>query len=214
MVQKSGKSKTAGAKRPRGRPRAYEPDVALGQALNVFWKSGFAATSLDDLSAATGMNRPSLYAAFGDKRAIYLKSLERYRAESKKSVAAAVPPGLPLRQRLKRTFDATIDLYTSGRDGPRGCFSVVTAASEAIFDPVIRENVQEGIAGVERNFLAMFQNAKAKGELDKSVDTASLATIAVATIHTLALRARARAPRRELDGVVRAAVDVLCAKAR
>jgi AcrR family transcriptional regulator len=214
MVQKSGKSKLAAGKRPRGRPRAYEPEVALRQALNAFWKNGFAATSLDELSAATGMNRPSIYAAFGDKRELYLKSLEHYRTESKKSVTAAVPPGLPLREQLKRTFEATVELYTSGKDGPRGCFSVVTTASEAIFDPVIREKVQEGMAGVERNFLAMFQSAKAKGELDKSAEPASLATIAVATIHTLALRARARVPRRELEGVVRAAVDVLCANAR
>src|SRR3954466_14833928 len=62
----------------RGRPRAYEPDVALARALDVFWKDGFAATSLDDLSAATGMNRPSLYGAFGDKRELYKKSYESY----------------------------------------------------------------------------------------------------------------------------------------
>src|SRR3954470_12000138 len=63
----------------RGRPRAYEPEVALARALDVFWKDGFAATSLDDLSAATGMNRPSLYGAFGDKRELYIKSYESYR---------------------------------------------------------------------------------------------------------------------------------------
>ena len=87
MVQKS-KSKPAlapaapGPKR-RGRPRAYEPDVALGKALDVFRKDGFAATSLDDLSAATGMNRPSLYGAFGDKRELYIRSYQRYRADAR-----------------------------------------------------------------------------------------------------------------------------------
>ena len=60
----------APAPKRRGRPRGYEPEVALARALDVFWKDGFAATSLDDLSAATGMNRPSLYGAFGDKREI------------------------------------------------------------------------------------------------------------------------------------------------
>ena len=63
----------------RGRPRAYEPEIALSRALDVFWKDGFAATSLDDLSAATGMNRPSLYGAFGDKRELYKKTYESYR---------------------------------------------------------------------------------------------------------------------------------------
>src|SRR6266480_4294863 len=58
----------------RGRPRAYQPEIALGKALDLFRKDGFAATSLDDHSAATGMNRPSLYGAFGDKRELYIKS--------------------------------------------------------------------------------------------------------------------------------------------
>jgi AcrR family transcriptional regulator len=67
----------------RGRPRAYEPEVALGKALDLFRKDGFAATSLDDLSAATGMNRPSLYGAFGDKRELYIKSYQRYRDDAR-----------------------------------------------------------------------------------------------------------------------------------
>ena len=79
MVQKSKKPPAAKLDDPcrpkrRGRPRAYQPEVALGKALDLFRKDGFAATSLDDLSAATGMNRPSLYGAFGDKRELYIKS--------------------------------------------------------------------------------------------------------------------------------------------
>ena len=88
MVQKSKKAAPlrrrsaaapAAAPKRRGRPRAYQPEVALGKALDLFRKDGFAATSLDDLSAATGMNRPSLYGAFGDKRELYIKSYQRYR---------------------------------------------------------------------------------------------------------------------------------------
>jgi AcrR family transcriptional regulator len=214
MVQKSGKAKPDSAKRPRGRPRGYDPEVALADALDVFWKDGFAGTSLDDLSEATGMNRPSLYGAFGDKRELYLKSYEHYRALAREKFAKAVTPDMPLRELLQKFFAAALDLYTSGKDGPRGCFSVMTTASEAIFDPVIREKVQEATAALERNFLAIFQNAKEKGELNKSAEPASLATLAVATIHTLALRARTKVPRRQLDGVASAAVDVLCARAR
>src|SRR5918993_4135780 len=75
------------APRKRGRPRAYEPDVALTRAMEVFWRDGFAATSLDTISAATGMNRPSLYAAFGDKRDIYVKAYERYRERARMRMA-------------------------------------------------------------------------------------------------------------------------------
>src|SRR4051812_36374931 len=58
--------------RPRGRPRGFDPEAALGQARDVFWDAGFAASSLDELSAAMEMNRPSVYAAFGDKETLYL----------------------------------------------------------------------------------------------------------------------------------------------
>jgi len=77
MVQK----KETDAPKRRGRPRAYDPETALARAAATFWKAGYAGTSLDDLAAATGMNRPSLYAAFGDKRELYLKTLEHYRDE-------------------------------------------------------------------------------------------------------------------------------------
>ena len=63
----------------RGRPRAYDPERALAQATAAFWDAGYSATSLDDLSAATGMNRPSLYGAFGDKHALYLKAIDGLR---------------------------------------------------------------------------------------------------------------------------------------
>ncbi len=75
----------------RGRPRAYQPEIALGKALDLFRKDGFAATSLDDLSAATGMNRPSLYGAFGDKRELYLKSYRRYRADARAAMLDSHP---------------------------------------------------------------------------------------------------------------------------
>ena len=88
MVQKSKKPPVTKIDDPvppkrRGRPRAYEPEVALGKALDLFRKDGFAATSLDDLSAATGMNRPSLYGAFGDKRELFIKSYRRYREDAR-----------------------------------------------------------------------------------------------------------------------------------
>src|ERR1700753_3326323 len=88
MVQKKrdalppAESEVVAPKR-RGRPRAYEPEIALGKALELFRKDGFAATSLDDLSAATGMNRPSLYGAFGDKRDLYIKSYLRHRTAAR-----------------------------------------------------------------------------------------------------------------------------------
>ena len=99
MVQKKDSLPPAEAAAPkrRGRPRAYQPDVALGKALGLFRKEGFAATSLDDLSAATGMNRPSLYGAFGDKRDLYIKSYQRYRDDAR-AATVAHPYFVPFRK--------------------------------------------------------------------------------------------------------------------
>src|SRR5712671_2583479 len=171
MVQKSKKlpprsgSGAPVAPKRRGRPRAYQPEVALGRALDLFRKDGFAATSLDDLSAATGMNRPSLYGAFGDKRELYIKSHARYRADARAAMADIFRVELPIKKRLERIFAVALDIYLSGGEGPRGCFTVMTAASEAIADPQIRAMVLEGFSELDKAFAICFRFAKEKGEL-------------------------------------------------
>src|SRR4051795_13027137 len=147
----------------RGRPRAYEPAEALGKALDLFRKDGFAATSLDDLSAATGMNRPSLYGAFGDKRELYIKSYRRYREDSRAAMADIFKTAAPIRERLQRMFSVALDIYLSGETGPRGCFTVMTAASDAIADPEIRHIVLEGLLELDKAFGACFRTAIASG---------------------------------------------------
>ena len=72
------------------RPRSFDPDEALDLARDVFWQKGFQGASLDDITAATGLNKPSLYAAFGDKNALFLKVLDRYHARIVANDAVAV----------------------------------------------------------------------------------------------------------------------------
>src|SRR6195952_5835708 len=143
MVQKRSKAPPPAKSEPvapkrRGRPRAYEPEVALAKALDLFRKDGFASTSLDDLSAATGMNRPSLYGAFGDKRELYIKSYRRYREDARAAMQDIFRNEQPIRQRLGRIYAIALGIYLSGGSRPRGWFPVMTAASEAGADPHIR----------------------------------------------------------------------------
>lgn len=219
MVQKDRKPPVARIDDPvppkrRGRPRAYQPDVALGKALDLFRKDGFAATSLDDLSAATGMNRPSLYGAFGDKRELYIKSYGRYREDARAAMGSIFGEDLPIRRRLERIYAAALDIYLSGESGPRGCFTVMTAASEAVNDPDIRVMVLEGFAELDKAFAACFRVAKEKGELPESADPAVLAQLASATVHTIAIRARAQTPRKQLEAIVKGALDVMLGAAK
>src|ERR1700676_4406876 len=206
--QKAAKPDLVAPKR-RGRPRAYQPEIALGKALDLFRKDGFAATSLDDLSAATGMNRPSLYGAFGDKRELYIKSYARYRADARAAMLEIFRDGMPIRERLARIYAVALDIYLSGESGPRGCFTVMTAASEAVFDPDIRAMVLDGFLELDKAFAACFRSAREKGELPASADPIVLAQPASATILTIALRARARVPRNELEAIVKGAIDVM-----
>jgi TetR/AcrR family transcriptional regulator, copper-responsive repressor len=193
----------------RGRPRAYQPEIALGKALDLFRKDGFAATSLDDLSTATGMNRPSLYGAFGDKRELYIKSYQRYRADARAAMIDIFRDPLPIRQRLARIYAVALDIYLSGEAGPRGCFTVMTAASEAAADPDIRSLVLEGFSELDKAFAACFGLARENGELSPSVDPQALAQLASATIHTIAIRARAQVPRKDLEAIVKGAIEVM-----
>jgi TetR/AcrR family transcriptional regulator, copper-responsive repressor len=214
MVQKSKKPPPAKtgvpvAPKRRGRPRAYQPEIALGKALDLFRKDGFAATSLDDLSAATGMNRPSLYGAFGDKRELYIKSYARYRADARAAMIDIFRAELPIRRRLERIFAVALDIYLSGDAGPRGCFTVMTAASEAVSDPEIRAMVLEGFSELDKSFAACIRLAKENGELPQTADPVVLAPLASATIHSIAVRARARVPRKELEAIVKGAIDVM-----
>ena len=216
MVQKRKKSggptvaaAPAAAQKRRGRPRAYEPGEALGKALDLFRKDGFAATSLDDLSVATGMNRPSLYGAFGDKRELYIKSYQRYRADTRAAMVDIFRDELPIRKRLERIFAVALDIYLSGDAGPRGCFTVMTAASEAVSDPQIRAMVLEGFSELDKAFAACFRLAREKGELPETVDPVVLALLASSTIHTIAIRSRAGVPRKDLEAIVKGAIDVM-----
>ena len=213
MVQKktmAPKAADSAEPRRRGRPRAYEPERAIGQALALFRKDGFAATSLDDLSAATGMNRPSLYGAFGDKRALYIKSYQRYRDDYTAAVQEIFKDDCPVRDRLRRIYDVALDIYLLGGDAPRGCFTVMTVASDAIADPEIRSMIQEALEALDRAFLRCFKAAVETGELPATADVATLSQMASATLYALAIRSRAGVPRGELEAFAAGAVDLLC----
>jgi AcrR family transcriptional regulator len=204
----------APAPKKRGRPRAYDPDLALSRAMDVFWKEGFAGTSLDELSAATGMNRPSLYGAFGDKRDLYIKAYQHYRERSRAGMVELFKKDLPLRQLLHRVFEFALDIYFSGEQGPRGCFTVLTAASDAVFDPDIRVLVQSAVREMDRAFANVFRAALAKGELTADANPEALASLLTATIHTVAVRSRAQVPRADLETIANGLIDLICGPAK
>ncbi len=208
MVQK--RPETSDEPRRRGRPRQYDPEQALAKAAESFWKAGYAGTSLDDLVAATGMNRPSLYAAFGDKRDLYIKTLERYQKRSRAKSIEILADSPSLREFLTRFYDGALDIYRAGGDEARGCYSISTAPAQATVDPAVRAFLAESIRGTDAFLAGLISKARDRGEIAASSDPCGLAQIATATLHTLAVRARVGAPRKQLMALANAAIDMIC----
>ncbi|MDR3418942.1 MAG: TetR/AcrR family transcriptional regulator [Nevskia sp.] len=197
-------------RRPRGRPRAYDPQEALGQAMQVFWDNGYAATSMDELGAATGMNRPSLYGAFGDKREIYLKAVQQYREQGAAAFQQLLDGSRPVREELRRLYRALVSVYVDGGKGGRGCFLIGTALTEAVSSPVVREVFAESLRGLDRAFEQRLRLAQRNGELGAAADPVALGRLASAIVHTLAIRSRAGEPQRTLERDIDAAVELIC----
>jgi AcrR family transcriptional regulator len=218
MVQKYRDSKsgeTASAedaaveKKPRGRPRAYDAEHALRSATETFWRSGYAGTSLDELSDATGMNRPSLYGAFGDKQALYLATLDRY-VDISAQVMQKKLDVVPLTLALQRVCEAALEMYYPSADTQRGCFLIGTAAVEAVRDDQVRKRLGDGLRTFDKIFEARFLCAQQEGELAAEADPVMLAKLASALLHSLAVRARAGDSRATLRATALAGIKLLC----
>jgi AcrR family transcriptional regulator len=182
-----------------GRPRAFDMDEALERALQVFWRKGYEGASLTDLTEAMGINPPSLYAAFGNKEALFRKVLDRY-AEGP---AAYVPEALnepTARAVAERLLRGAIDLLT-GLRSPHGCLLVQGAlACGAAAESVRRELVSRRAAG-EVAVRRRFERARAHGDLPADADPADLARYVVTVVRGMAVQAAGGASRDELRRV-------------
>ncbi|EUC18245.1 UNVERIFIED_ORG: TetR family transcriptional regulator [Burkholderia sp. CF145] len=201
---------TKSEKRARGRPRAYDADDALGNATDAFWLGGYSGTSLDTLSDATGMNRPSLYAAFGDKHSLYLSTLDRYVEAGVQAMHLALRDDIPLTQALQRVYDSALALYLPTGGEPRGCFLIGTAVVESKVDDAVRTRLAQGLKSFDRAFEKRIRRAQTDGELSVNADAAVLARVASAILHSLALRSRAGDSRASLRATAAEGVMLIC----
>lgn len=199
MVQKS-------ASKPRGRPRTYDPAVALSQAMQTFWQKGYAGTSVDDLCAATGLNKPSLYAGLGDKQRLYHLALQAYVQQVGAGMAGVLgDPRLSLREALDQLMHQAVSLYQDGR----GCFLVSTTPAVAWDDLVVRETVAQALRAQDVALAARFKQAQQAGQVPASAHVDALGGMVSALLHSLALRARAGATREDLLSWASAGVATL-----
>ena len=194
----------------RGRPRQYDREAALDQAVAAFWSRGYSATTLDDLVAAMGMNRPSIYNAFGDKESVYRHALRHFIAQMRSTVSARVLAEPNLAKALLNLYTGALEIYF-GKAPAQGCFVFCTAPAEAVHLPEVREIVHRLIEELDALLAQKFRAAQETGALPSERDVRLSAKLAQAVLHSLALRARAGESRSALARMARGAAEMLAA---
>lgn len=191
--------------RKRGRPREFDPAVALASAGKTFLRQGYTGTSLDALASAMKVNKPSLYAAFGDKHALFMSVLkERYRMVVER-YQAAFERGCTLEESLRNVFEESVEVCL-GEGGPPGCPIVAATMSESLVDEEIGEFAKQFRAQTDKG-LARWIRSKRGCEGAMSSD--GLARLANGMLHDIALRARVGESRAKLREISRDAARVL-----
>ena len=189
---------------PTGRPRAFDLDEALDRALHVFWRKGYEGTTLTDLTEAMGINRPSLYAAFGNKEELFRKALDRY-AERTGWLTGEALKEPTARAAVERLLRATADALTDPRN-PRGCLAVQGALSCGEAAEPIRQELNARRAAVEVALRERFYRAKSEGDLSLDADPSDLARYVATVIQGMSVQAAGGASRDELQRVVATAL--------
>jgi TetR/AcrR family transcriptional regulator, transcriptional repressor for nem operon len=184
------------------RPREFDADAALDRAMEVFWSKGYEATSLDDLCEATGLSRSSLYAAFGSKRNLLLRSVDRYAEQRTPSIAAVLAQPLPIREAIADLLRRFIDQIVSG-PGRRGCFLGNCAAELPRSDRAALARVRQGLASTEATFHHALARAKARGELPPGADLDALARFLTAGFQGLRLVGKVNPNRAVLEDIAK-----------
>jgi AcrR family transcriptional regulator len=192
-------------KRPRGRPRAFITAEVLDRVRTVFLEKGFAAASVDELAAAAGLNRPSLYAAFGDKEQLYIHTLRFYGQKSVEGLDAVLAGTGTIEQRLSKVYKLAIDLYTAPPHRP-GCMIVGTAAVESPTHPKIAVVANELLVAIEKSL----ERAFAASDLARDPSPAARARMAGAIMHSIAIRARLGNKAADLRAFAASMVPVIC----
>ena len=201
------KSREETGKRPRGRPRSFDRDQALDAAVLVFWDKGYDGSSIEDLTHAMGINRPSLYATFGNKRDLFMQAIDRYAATHGNRTFSAFRLEPDNRKAIERFFDASIECALA-EGTPRGCLINTVATEAAENDAELRDKLADMFTQTDA---AIARRLASNHDADASPihDPEGLARMAHSVTHSIMTRARAGASRAELEHIADAFIAVL-----
>lgn len=186
---------------PRGRPREFDRDAALRRAMELFWERGYEGTSLDDLTRAMGIAKPSLYAAFGSKEALFREAVALYDATAGAEANRALREESTARRAVEAMLRGNAEYY-AGRGTPSGCMIVLAAALGAPERRSVRDHVARLRCAMADTLRRRLERAIADGDLPRRAQPARIAAFYTTVMHGLSIQARDGASRKALHAIV------------
>ena len=187
----------------RGRPREFCPDTALAAALQVFWTKGYEGASLTDLTDAMGITRPSLYAAFGNKEALFRQALDLYQRDKTAYIGEAMQEPTA-RAVADYMLHGAVDTATGGEC--RGCMGVIATVACQSVEPSIRDDVNQRAESAKAMIVERMQRAIDAGEFVVETQAEPITRYLLAILQGISVQAQSGATRAELLEVVEAAL--------
>lgn len=189
-----------------GRPREFDREAALETAMLLFWRKGFAATSMNELCDAIGIRSPSLYAAFGSKEQLYLEAVERYVDRQGRLVWNKLKDGTSARAGVENLLRAATESLPKSRTSPAGCMAVLAAVGDEWPAAVTRVAKKVRLDMLD-TLRARVEAAVAERELPPSTDVDGLSRFYLSVFEGMAIQARDGATEAELRSVAAAAMS-------
>jgi TetR/AcrR family transcriptional regulator, transcriptional repressor for nem operon len=190
------------------RPRQFDTDKALGRTMRVFWEHGYHATSVQDLMKAAGVQKQSLYCAFGDKRSLFLKCLNLYTKQTLFEIQRMLnetDSALGGIERVMRLASQAPD----SKNCPPGCLMANTALELGLKDPGVAEEIRRMFRGLEKMLAAAVRKAQAKGEISKNLDCVAIAQSLGNTLSGIRILEKTGASKQQVRRVVETALAAI-----
>lgn len=190
------------------RPKEFDEAEALTKALDVFWRRGYASTSMQDLTDAMQISRQSLYDTFGDKHTLYLTTMQHYMNTAGRRWVMPLLESGDVRAAMRRTFQNVIDESMTEPRGA-GCFTVNAAVELAADDPDVSDCLVEAVTATETCFREAIMAAQARGELAPSINAQAMASYFLNAVRGLRVMARMKPGRAAMQDIVDVTLSVL-----